>query len=931
MEFLDRDLNVIADNSTERGKRRAALDRVDKLVRQHCDQCEGVRLNHDQLLQIARTSCRALEDKAERCRELAIGTLSKVIGQLPASVLEYILPSIVSRIGLEDRLDEESEELRLQLHDLAIQCLTAYPNDVGRTGYLEYYTVLLMNCLKDPFPDLKKAACKACVTLCEVEPKHMKHPSQALAKTVKLMCLQHKHSAVRVEAVRAFGQLVKHGAHEIMGDTKDEQDNRTTVHFLYILCNDHSESVRLAMVDTLSILLLDITERYDQHRRVIPHVLLMLTDESEAVRLKANTLMLRLGKLFMGDNEDNTIDLSKRRINMKDIEWYGDDEYPEMNFETATPFDCPGWQNRPMLGARQVVADCARNFLDNVLKDVTVMDWMIPFSNVNKRVAALRILTMLTWYIETDVVQYAPQILTVLYKVLQDDNKEISVHAHFAVEMIGKFLTAEQYLPFIVSKNVLSGGKSAGGGDDDTIEIKPSDEQTLEETGDMQQEKRGNKVVTKVSAAVADQGPIVMPTLFSSAANVTKTSVLIAFRYFLLGSKATLSHSQAELVVAALIRLDVSDVDSPPLLKALVNALVAAIEVLAARGLVCTPDNPMPPEVRRNVKIQTFDSKLLYALLCLRSSDDKAVVAMVSKACSAVSTLLSGTETGLYDIHFGRILYRKATTMPVDAFEALVTNAADIGEFAEPLVGLFIQRLSEVNYTHRVASELHFFSLLRSLLEARKIPFTGTQLETFLRGIVLVHGKYAPGPTAHLFRKLALSTLRVMLMERNRVALKDALDTGLVEKIVSVWLGGVDGDDGEMRLTCIACLDDLCELPLQAGQASDILDNVVLRFDDSSDPLRCEVVKQFNNAINSSTVDSNFLEALRNKIIPTVRTLLTHMDDHVEQVGLKDAIKTLLVDIGKRINRDFVIDLARQASEKHVTPRYCEFIIQQLE
>ena len=741
---------------------------------------------------------------------------------------------------------------------------------------------------------------------------------------------------------------MKHGAHELLADSKDEQDHRTSTYFLYILCSDQSETVRLTTIKTLNTLLLDMTERYEQHRRLLPHVLLLLTDPSEPVRLAANSLMLCLGKLFMVDNEDNTADLSKRRINMKDIETYieGEDEVlPDMSsWVNICPFDSPGnWLKRPMLGARHVVADCIRNFIDNVLKDVTVLDWMIPYSSVNKRVAALRILAVALFYIEADAVQYAPQILQTLYKVLQDDNKEIVQHSHFAVEMLGKFLTPEQFLPFLVpvAKPTLNKADET----QDLSEAAAEAPKTQEEEGDLQEERRGNIRVVKQSVSTVGQA-IVMPTLFSSAALVTKTSVLVAFRYFLLGSASSLQNKEATIVVKALCQLDVTEIESPQLLKALIDVIVAAVEVLAARNLVCTPENPMPEHIRSDTSKHMHDSRLLYALLCLRGCEDKSVVALVDQATKKISTTLTGSEAGIFDLHFGRLLTKHQAKMPVDAFEALINNASDIGPYSDQLVGLFLDRLSQVNYTLRVTGELQYFTQLRTLLELRRIKFSPEALEAIFRSIVLEHGHFHPGPPAHLFRKIALSTLRVMLAPDYRAMMAGVLADcrgALAEKLAAVWLSGVDSDDGEMRLAAIVAMGDVWQLPLQAeGLAADVVAQSMLRLDDHNEQLRKEAVVQITRALTptedgESQICAQLFDAMAEKIVPNVKTLLLHMDDHVESVGLKDALVQLLIILGQPLskggagfNKDIIINLARDAKSNHTTVRYCDKVINAL-
>ena len=233
MDTLQRDLNALCE--ADKNKRRTSLERIKKLVED-----PSATIDSPTLVAVTRSIVRTFEDKSERCRELAIQIALEVTPRQDATVMDWLLPSVVARIGIEP-VTEESEELRLMLLRLATLCLDTFPNDIGPKNYVDYFKVLLENCLKDPFPSLKRAACSTTIRLCQVEPKRVRALALPLAKAVKNHCLQHKHSVVRVDAVECFARLIASGAVEILGDMRDEQDNRTSVHYLYVLSNDHSE------------------------------------------------------------------------------------------------------------------------------------------------------------------------------------------------------------------------------------------------------------------------------------------------------------------------------------------------------------------------------------------------------------------------------------------------------------------------------------------------------------------------------------------------------------------------------------------------------------------------------------------------------------------------------------------------------------------
>ncbi len=894
--------------SPERSKRKDALGRIAALL---ADAEESPRLQPDHFTAITRTALRALEDKMEKCRELAADIVMAVTPRQTPDVLDWVLPAVVSRIGLEP-VAEQSEELRLRLLEVAVLCLETYPTDVG-ARYIDYYKVLLENCIADPYPDLKKAALRACVALCRAEPKRVKGLTLPLAKVVKRQALQHKHGAVRAEAVTAFATLVAHGAAEILGDMKDEQDNRTTVHYLYILCHDHSEIVRMAAVDALSCFLLDITERNEQPRRLLPHVLGLLSDPLEEVRIKANSLLLGLGRQFMLDNEDNRIDMEKRRVTLKDIEWYGDDEQPDMATVTRSTQSMPDFSMRPALGSRHVVAEHMRTFVDALLADIGAVNWMIPFSNVNRRVVALRTLAVCIWLSERNVVQYVQQILGTMYKALRDDDREIATEAALCVELLGKYLAPAQYVPFILARPK-AGATEPG-------HVDPS----AEETGDRQVTATRTKVVTVVSAGqdLANQPP---PTLFSTAAGTTKAGILVAFRLLLLGTAhGKLGVGEAKAVVQAVTHADLQDPDSPPLLRAVLDCYVTVATLLRRHGYVATAGQPLPPDT-----VRTLDSMLVYGALCMLQCPDPEVHAKVEWAVAEMSTAIRGDPASLYTVNFGRIMTAHKGAIPAEAFVTLVDRTPDLTAHSQLLTDLFVARLAGVNYTLRVQSEVSIFTMLRRLLAGTAVAFTSSQLELLLRQVVLVHAKFSTTPAALLFRKLALACLGLMLAPPHVTVLREALvaeNAGLAERAAGMWLGGADSDDAEMRLSCMDRLVDVALLPVSPGAAAEFVDHVMARFDDSSDRIRALTFERLHALLTTNAeVSPCIVVEVNSKLAVLVKRLLVHMDDTADTLGIRDTIcRTLKRLCG--MNAAVVQQLTQQVRDKHATPRYCDEVL----
>ncbi|RNF15805.1 HEAT repeat containing 2 [Trypanosoma conorhini] len=894
MELLPRYLNEISDGA--RNKRLAAYEKLSQL-------CEQGSLNNTEEFDMLRACLRGFEDASERCREHSVKIVTRVLPRQNSSVLDWVLPAIVTRIGVSPVV-EESEELRLLLLRLAVLCMETYPNEIGPRNYIDFFQVLLENCLRDAFPELKKEACRACVRLCEIEPVESKHIALPLATVVKCYLL-HKHSVVRVEAVRALTSLIHHGAAQILSDGKEEEASRTTASILFVLANDHAESVRVALVELLSTVFLDIMERLEQHRKYLPHLLLLMTDRFVAVSTKACTLLERMGKLYMVDNEDNSIDITKRRVTMKDIEWYGDDDYPDMKLTTVDTNLYPLLKVRPTLGARYVVAESLRGFIEKILADVTAIDWVIKFSSNNRRVVALRILWMAIYHTEKSVVQFVEQILGVLYKSLRDDNHDVVQESLLCLEILGKFLTPEQYMPFLTGK-----GNPREAEEDITVFVQSQFKTIL--------------------VSPANGSPPPAPTVFSTAAMSVKCSILVAFRYLIEGSKGLLSASQSNQIVQVMTSPDLLDSDCEALLCSLLDTLGTVMRVLGERGFVPTAANPLPREVAEDMTQRTLDSIMFYALLRLRKSDFPSVRERVSRCINDLSSVVTGDADGIYDLHFGRLLFRYGVHMPVSAFSDLVLHCKHIESYAEQVSDVFLVKLNNVDFTKRIMEELHYLRALEQLLWERPPFFTGTQLEELLRLIILPLGAFHPGRQAHLLRKVALGCLCAVVEEKHRCLLTTSFsdnEFALSSKAVTVWCTASDADDAEMRLLCMESAANVCFLPMNAGSANDIFQSILLRFDDSSDFVRVRAASRLLDVLQKKDhVCPIVIDQIIAQVVPLVKKVLIHLDDSEETVGLRE----VLVDVLKCtavLSPLTTADLVRAAQNKHQNPTYCQNIL----
>ncbi|KAG5469085.1 hypothetical protein LSCM4_02481 [Leishmania orientalis] len=902
MDLLPKYLNELQDSN--KTKRCAAY----KKVHEHIKTQKG-RLSKDEEFSIIRACLKGFEDSSERSREEAVLITTELLPGQDTSILDWVLPSVVTRIGIVP-VAEESEEIRLLFLRLGMACMTCFPHDIGPRNYIDFFLVLLENCFRDPFPDLKKEACKAACQLCSIEPKQVKAISTPLAKALKESCLLHKHSAVRCEAAQTLAVLFRCGASEALKDGKDEPENRTMASELFLLCNDHSEPVRLAVLSVLSCALLDIKERLEMHAKYLPHLLLLVTDSFGAVRNMAHQILERVGQLHMIDNEDNRIDIANRHITMKDIEWYGDDEYPSMAFTTGSAEHYNIFQSRPSLGSRYIVAGSARAFLDGILADITAVDWVIPFSTNNRKVVALRLLWTTIYYCEKSCVQFTERILSAVYKAFADESVEVKQEATFCVEVLGKFLVPQQYLPFLIAKPVANA---------DTYE----DLSVVE--------KSRSKTVVFTSLDVARRPT---PTLFSTAAVTVKCSILQTLAYLIEGSKEKLTPTHSTQIIQALTTSDLIECENEHLLSALLDTVQKVITVFVAKGFIASPEYPLPEEVLSDPKQRTLDSIILYSLLRIKSTEIPAIQLKAGEAITMLSMLVTGSLTGIYTLHAGRLLCRYGAGLPVSAFSDLVLNSDSVSTLGRVLTDIFEARLTDVNFAVRVTEELRYFTVLEKLLWDRTEAFTPSETSELLHAVVLPLANFQPGNAAHLFRKVAVNCLCALLDPVYCVALHAELvkdSSSLSTRVISAWCAASDADDGEMRLVCMSALGEVCRLPMVKGAAHEIIQSVLLRFDDSNDVVRLRTSDELVRLLADGWGTSPFIvEEVSAQVVPLVKKMLVYLDDTEETIGIRPSLAEALKRLGD-VSPHIVVDLTRSALERHTERHYCQDVLNYLE
>lgn len=143
-----------------------------------------------------------LKDKSEKCREVSAKILCNLLDSVPSTqfCIPYISSTLVQRLGKSDER-ESSEEVRL----LEIQILyKLILKSEDLLNYLNDISNILIICITDEYPEVKRRSCECASLLAGKQPKfHM--ISSAILKSL-LQTISHTHFRTRAICVQTIGK-----------------------------------------------------------------------------------------------------------------------------------------------------------------------------------------------------------------------------------------------------------------------------------------------------------------------------------------------------------------------------------------------------------------------------------------------------------------------------------------------------------------------------------------------------------------------------------------------------------------------------------------------------------------------------------------------------------------------------------------------------
>ena len=191
--------------------------------------------------------------------------------------------------------------------------------------------------------------------------------------------LTHKHSDVRIEALRALNSIFRAGeyksnafiAEDLIGyrdpnvvPIKDFYEPSTKLNYLAMLAKDPNTKVRRMFYGYIGVWLTELKDFKDNEPKYLPYILSGLNDEVTEFQSYCFELIENIGKKYEIDNEES----------LREVKQLGHKELWTRNGEMENlPLPFP-FKTRPRLGARIIVRSHLKRYLTALCKEMDEMN-----------------------------------------------------------------------------------------------------------------------------------------------------------------------------------------------------------------------------------------------------------------------------------------------------------------------------------------------------------------------------------------------------------------------------------------------------------------------------------------------------------------------------------------------------------------------------
>ncbi|CRK91537.1 CLUMA_CG005196, isoform A [Clunio marinus] len=356
-------------------------------------------------------------DKFEMCRSLSCSIVSEILKYIEENdyYLSLLVPVIAKRLATED-LVEESEEMRLQLLKQLNFIINKY-KDLNASGTVHdrgggddlllktYNDIIdiLKICLLDSYPAILKESCEV-IKATAATSTSFHYRAETLSSAL-INLLKHRHSTIRIAAIEALG-IVTLNIH-----SNGEQIKRI-INALSPLVMDEIPFVRRECGRVGCRFLIDLRDRYSFFERILPLVLCCLSDETLEVRDEIEKLWMKAGAKYYTENENELQNL--------DLIDSISDNYPDFI------------KQRPSLGCRAIVRRSLQ-VLNIILREME--DW-----KEDVRLHSTKLLMQVVIHSESHLATKYFDINAVLCKTCHDPEIPIGKCALEIAKLCGRFV-----------------------------------------------------------------------------------------------------------------------------------------------------------------------------------------------------------------------------------------------------------------------------------------------------------------------------------------------------------------------------------------------------------------------------------------------------------------------------------------------------------
>ena len=367
---------------------------------------------------------------------------------------------------------EPNEELRLALCytvDSLLRNLLSKNALPLFDAYLADIVLALQSSLKDPFPDVKVAACRLLVQILRISrwEAGAKYFATGLARAA-LPNLRHRNTKVILAAMQLFEASVcipDHAKRKGAGSTAItdlvgfREENALSIGAFYDsscaisvntlaeLASHKNPRVRCRCCEMLSNFLVFLLDRYDYQQRLLPYVLLFIDDTTPAVQCKALECIENCSYQYEREHPHELIERLQTGID--------GDSTIDYNIALPKPFYC-----RPSLGARLFVRSNMSRFYLVILEELS--NWKCE---TRKRSADLLIILIV--YCEEHLTKDFQHTIDSIAKAIEIETKADNESSylktldklHEILCLISNYIDPVAFFPLMVSR--ISGDSSS--------------------------------------------------------------------------------------------------------------------------------------------------------------------------------------------------------------------------------------------------------------------------------------------------------------------------------------------------------------------------------------------------------------------------------------------------------------------------------------